>query len=89
MKGDLTGWSHDGYMPGIGAVFHRDPAKMPFDFPEVVAALAPRPFLASAPIHDQNFDIQGVRDCLTAAGPVYDLLGRQNPFATIYPDRRP
>jgi dienelactone hydrolase len=86
MKGDLTGWSHDGYMPRIGTVFGRDPAKMPFDFPEVLAALAPRPFLASAPIHDQNFDIQGVRDCLTAAGPVYDLLGVKTHLRGIYPD---
>jgi hypothetical protein len=86
MKGDLTGWSHDGYMPRIRTVYGRDPAKMPFDFPEVVAALAPRPFLASAPVHDSNFDLQGVKDCLAAAAPVYELLGAKDRLRGNYPD---
>jgi dienelactone hydrolase len=86
MKGDLTGWSHDGYMPRIRTVYGRDPAKMPFDFPEVVAAIAPRPFLVCAPIRDPNFDVQGVRDCLTAAKPAYDLLNVGDRVRGIYPD---
>jgi dienelactone hydrolase len=86
MKGDLTGWSHAGYMPRIRSVYGRDPAKMPFDFTEVVAALAPRPFLACAPLHDTNFDVQGVRDCLAAAEPVYKLLGAAEGLRGIYPD---
>jgi len=85
MKGDLTGWSHDGYMPRIRTAYGRDPAKMPFDFPEVVAALAPRPFLAVAPVNDHNFDLQGVKDCLAAAAPVYELLGAKEKLRGIYP----
>ena len=72
-------------MPRIRSVYGRDPAKMPFDFPEVVAALAPRPFLALT-VHDTNFDVQGVKDCLTAARPVYDLYGAGNRLRGIYPD---
>jgi dienelactone hydrolase len=86
MKGDLTGWSHDGYMPRIRTTYGRDPKKMPFDFPEVVAALAPRPFLASAPVRDHNFDVQGVKDCLAAAKPVYELLGAGDKLLGNYPD---
>jgi pimeloyl-ACP methyl ester carboxylesterase len=86
MKGDLTGWSHDGYMPRIRTEFGRDPAKMPFDFTEVVAALAPRPFLACAPVGDTNFDIQGVKDCLAAARPVYDLLGADDHLKAVHPE---
>jgi dienelactone hydrolase len=86
MKGDLTGWSHNGYMPRICTVYDRDPAKMPFDFTEVVAALAPRPFLANAPVHDTNFDMQGVKDCVTAAGPVYELFGAKDRLRGIHPD---
>lgn len=86
MKGDLTGWSHDGYMPRIRTEFGRDPAKMPFDFTEVVAALAPRPFLACAPVGDTNFDVVGVKDCLAAARPVYDLLGASDRIQAIHPD---
>ena len=37
--GDLTGWSHAGYMPRIASVYGKDPKQMPFDFTEVLAAL--------------------------------------------------
>jgi dienelactone hydrolase len=84
--GDLKGWSHNGYMPRIRTVFALQPEKMPFDFPEVVAALAPRAFLASAPVRDHNFDVQGVRDCIAAARPVYELLGAGEKLAANYPD---
>jgi len=85
MKGDLKGWSHDGYMPRIQKVYNSDPAKMPFDFTEAVAALAPRAFLASAPEKDDNFDLQGVKDCIIAAEPVYELLGVKQKIKGYYP----
>jgi len=86
MKGDLKGWSHDGYMPRLRTVYDLKPEKVPFDFPEVVAALAPRPFLASAPLKDHNFDVQGVKDCIKAAKPVYELLGAGDRLSANYPD---
>ena len=52
--GNLKGWSHNGYMPRIRTIYDLKPARMPFDFTEIVAALAPRPFLACAPIRDDN-----------------------------------
>jgi fermentation-respiration switch protein FrsA (DUF1100 family) len=85
-KGNLAGWSHDGYMPRIRTVYELKPEKMPFDFTEVVAALAPRPFLASAPVRDDNFDVGGVKDCLRAAAPIYELLGAKEKLAANYPD---
>jgi acetyl esterase/lipase len=85
-KGDLKGWSHDGYMPRLRTVYDLKPEKVPFDFPEVVAALAPRPFLASAPVRDDNFDAQGVKDCIRAAKPVYELLGAGDRLSANYPD---
>jgi hypothetical protein len=85
MKGNLAGWSHDGYMPRIRSVYETKPEKMPFDFTEVVAALAPRAFLASAPEKDHNFDMQGVKDCITAAQPVYELLGAAEKLKGNYP----
>jgi hypothetical protein len=86
MKGNLAGWSHDGYMPLIRTRYETKPEKMPFDFPEVVAALAPRAFLASAPGKDHNFDLQGVKDCITAAEPVYRLLDAGERLKGNYPD---
>jgi hypothetical protein len=85
-KGDLAGWSHDGYMPRIRTEYGLKPERVPFDFPEVVGALAPRPFLACAPVKDHNFDMQGVKDCLAAAGPVYELLGAKDKLSGVYPD---
>lgn len=84
--GNLAGWSHSGYMPRIASVYGKDPKKMPFDFPEVVAALAPRPFFANAPVNDSNFEVSGVKDCLTAALPVYELLGAKDKLTAIHPD---
>ena len=59
---------------------------MPFDFTEVVASFAPRAFLASAPIHDSNFEVSGIKDCIAAARPVYELLRAKERLAAIYPD---
>jgi dienelactone hydrolase len=84
--GNLKGWSHKGYMPRIADIYEMKPEKMPFDFPEVVAALAPRPFLASAPTGDSNFEVSGVKDCIRAALPVYELLGAKEKLSANYPD---
>jgi hypothetical protein len=86
MKGNLAGWSHNGYMPRIRTHYDLKPEKMPFDFTEVVAALAPRAFLACSPTGDTNFDVDGVRDCIKAATPVYELLGAKDKLAAIHPD---
>jgi dienelactone hydrolase len=84
--GKLKGWTSDRYMPRIATVYHLKPAEMPFDFQEVVAAIAPRAFFTSSPLHDDNFDISGVRDVLAAARPVYDLLGAGDKLASYHPD---
>jgi len=69
--GNLTGWSHKGYMPRIAERYGKDPARMPFDFPELLATLAPRALFINAPVGDSNFDITGVRECVEFAGQVY------------------
>jgi dienelactone hydrolase len=86
MKGDLTGWSHDGYMPRIRTLYDRDPKKMPFEFADVIAAMAPRPFFANAPVGDTNFDVQGVRECMAAALPIYEQFHAGDKLRAIYPD---
>ncbi len=74
-KGDVRAWSSKYYMPRIKTVYGDNPAKIPFDFTEVLAALAPRPVFANAPLHDApDFEVSGVKDCFTAAMPVYRAL---------------
>lgn len=82
--GDLKGWSSKTYMPKIPS--YGGWKGMPFDFHEVVAALAPRPFLALAPLHDSNFEVKGVRQVMESAGKVYRLLKVEERLAAEYPD---
>jgi pimeloyl-ACP methyl ester carboxylesterase len=86
MRGDLTGWTHRGYMPRIASEYGKDPRKMPFDFTEVLAAIAPRAVFINAPISDSNFDVEGVRTCVRSATPVYQLLRAADRLVARYPD---
>jgi hypothetical protein len=53
-----------------------------------MAAIAPRPVFIVAPLHDDNFAVEGVRDVVAAAGPVYTLLGRADRLRAVYPEGR-
>jgi len=85
-KGNIAGWSHRGYMPLLRDQYDLDLARVPFDFPELIAALAPRAFFTCSPLHDANFDVEGVRVCMKAARPAYELLGVADRLAAVYPD---
>ena len=76
--GKLAGWTSDRYMPRIRDVYDLDPDQVPFDFYEVVAALAPRPFLSCSPTEDSNFDVNGVEKAIKRARDVYQLLGAED-----------
>lgn len=69
--GDLSGWGQESYMPLIAVQRHNNPAEMPFDFSDVLAALAPRPLFINAPLHDANFSVAGVRDTMKIVRPLY------------------
>jgi dienelactone hydrolase len=85
-KGDLTGWSHKGYMPRIATEYNRDATKMPFDFTEILGVLAPRAVFINAPLKDSNFEVSGVRDCVASAGPIYRLLEAAGNLEAVYPN---
>jgi predicted dienelactone hydrolase len=84
--GKLKGWTQKRYMPLIASKFHSSPDETPFDFPEVLAAIAPRAVFIVAPLHDDNFDIAGVRECLKAARPTFELVGRSNDLEAVHPN---
>ena len=86
MQGDLAGWTQQRYMPRIAEVYGSDPASMPFDFTEVLAAIAPRAVFVNAPAGDTNFEISGVKDCLKAARPVYALHAATDKLVASHPD---
>ena len=85
--GDLTGWSHKGYMPRIAEVYGKSPQRMPFDFADVLIAIAPRAIFVNAPRRDANFEVSGVEDSIRAARPVYEETHRKPGALRVeYPD---
>jgi acetyl esterase/lipase len=84
--GDVTGWTGPRYMPLIETRYGKQPERMPFNFPEVLAAIAPRGVFVVAPINDDNFDVSGVRDCVAAASPIFNMLGAADRLQVVYPD---
>lgn len=85
-KDDIPSWTGPRYMPLIASEFKNDPKRLPFDFHELVAALAPRPFFASAATKDDDFDVSGVKDVLNAARPIYALHGKADELIGHYPE---
>jgi dienelactone hydrolase len=84
-KDDVPSWTGLVYMPRIKTEFSSDAKKVPFDFQELVAGLAPRAFLAIAAEKDDDFDVSGVRDVMAAAGAVYRLYGAADKLEANYP----
>jgi hypothetical protein len=85
-EGRLAGWTSDRYMPRIRDVYENDPDRVPFDFYEVLAAIAPRATFIVAPEHDSNFAVAGVRKTEQEVQPVYELLGATDQLQIRYPD---
>lgn len=85
-KGNIAGWSHKGYMPRLRDRYQLDLTKVPFDFPELIAALAPSAFFTNSPLHDANFEVEGVRVCLSAAHRVFELFGVPDRIVGVHPD---
>ena len=83
--GDIQGWTSDRYMPRLRDVYHLNVAEVPFDFYEVIAAIAPRAVLSISPIQDDNFDVRGVKKAIPVMAEVYRLLGAPDALQVIYP----
>ena len=84
--GDIKGWTSLRYMPRLKENYLLDPDLVPFDFYEVVAALAPRPFFSNSPLHDSNFSVEGVRKAIIGATKIYHLLDEDEKLRVTYPD---
>lgn len=73
-------------MPLIESAFSNDPDQLPFDFHELIGAIAPRPILASAATRDNDFDVSGVRDVMEAAKPIFEMHQAGSALEAIYPE---
>jgi hypothetical protein len=84
--GRLGPWAQDRYMPLLRDKYQLGAQKIPFDFDEVTAALAPRPFLSVSPLKDSNFDVTGVRKGIESARKIYKFMGVEENLVVRYPD---
>ena len=84
--GRLRGWTSSTYMPRIRTLYQNDPDRVPFDFYEIVGALAPRGIFANAPIGDGNFEVTGVNKVMSEAVSIYELFNRTDRMTVYYPN---
>jgi hypothetical protein len=73
-------------MPRVTGVYANDPDKMPFDFPELIASLAPRAVFSNSPVNDANFDVEGIRGAEPVIRRAYEALGVGDRLIVRYPD---
>lgn len=78
------GWCQKRYMPKLSAFRGRLP-EIPFDFHELIGALAPRAVFISAPLEDSNFRWKSVDRIGEAARPVFSLLGKPEALCVEHP----
>ena len=79
------GWTQTRYMPRL-ADYRGRLAEIPFDFQELIGALAPRFVLIVAPLKDSNFQAASVDRIVQAARPVFRLFGQENHLRLEHPD---
>ena len=85
MNGNITGWTSERYMPKLAD--HRNRLTgIPFDFHEMIAALAPRVCFINAPTGDTNFKWRSVDEVVKAASQIFRLHGVENNLRVEHPD---
>lgn len=80
-----NGWTQRLYMPRL-ADYRGRLEEIPFDFYELVGALAPRRVLIIAPLKDHNFQAASVDRIAAAAGEVYRLYEQPAALQVMHPD---
>jgi hypothetical protein len=85
MNGNIKGWCSDRYMPKL-LQYQNRLADVPFDFYEVIGALAPRWVFINAPLGDSNFKSSSVDEVVSAARPVFDLYRASKRLTVEHPN---
>ena len=83
MDGKIKGWTSERYMPKL---LNYPLAEIPFDFHEIIGALAPRPLFVNAPLGDTNFKWKSVDNVTHAARTIYKLYGAEDKLKVTHPD---
>jgi hypothetical protein len=85
MNGNIKGWTSERYMPKL-LEYQSRLTDIPFDFHELIAALAPRTVFISAPFGDTNFKWSSVDEIVRTATPIYQLYHVPQNLRIEHPD---
>ncbi|MGH9628787.1 MAG: alpha/beta hydrolase family protein [Bryobacteraceae bacterium] len=83
--GNIKGWTSERYMPKL-LEYENRLDEIPFDFHEMIGALAPRVCFLSAPLNDDNFKWKSVDRVAAAARQVYELYRKPENLLVKHPD---
>jgi poly(3-hydroxybutyrate) depolymerase len=79
-------YSHlHGLLPRLG-FFVGSEARVPYDYHEVLACIAPRPVLVIAPAMDKDAALDDVRRCVGEVKKIYGLYGETDRILLSVPD---
>ncbi|MBO9619150.1 MAG: alpha/beta hydrolase [Niabella sp.] len=84
--GKLGPWAQKRYMPLLREKYQLQPERIPFDFDDIIATIAPRVFFTNSPLRDANFNVAGVRAGLKNISAVYKLYNASDALFTCFPD---
>ncbi len=83
--GRLGPWAQPRYMPLLATKYKVDGDRIPFNFDDVISAIAPRAFFSVSPLNDSNFDVKGVKAGIALASKIYRKLDREEMLQVRYP----
>jgi len=82
----IKAYSHlHGLLPRLG-FFVGQKNRIPFDYHEILACIAPRPVLVIAPVMDKDAHPEDVRYCVDRARGIYQLFGALDNIQIYSPD---
>jgi dienelactone hydrolase len=82
----IKAYSHlHGLLPRLGFFVNNEP-RIPYDYHEVLACIAPRPLLVIAPVLDKDAVQEDVRNCVGQARKIYTLYGSAENIEIFSPD---
>lgn len=82
----IKAYSHmHGLIPRLG-FFVNNEARIPVDYHEILACIAPRPLLVIAPVMDKDAILADVKTCVRETGKVYSLFDASGNLELICPD---
>lgn len=87
-KRGLVSWESDRYIPKIKTVYHSNPDEIPFDWDDLLMAIAPRPVMVIAGIQDHLFDYSVIMEQVEQARKGYDPFLLPQHLVAIYPDEK-